>query len=208
MSKLGKYYNKDQLEACLDEAGMGSLAGPVVATAVIWPQEFEDEDCFELRILNDSKKLTPRRRLMLKDFIEYHAIDHQTEFIGADVIDDINIYHARFLAMHNAIKNLRVAPDSLLVDGDKFTPYPYEKLPFKCVIGGDGKYQGIAAASILAKVARDKYMEELNEKFPKYEWNSNKGYGSKGHYEKINEFGPSLHHRRSFNLNIHNTRYI
>lgn len=200
MSKLKSYYNKDKLEACLDEVGLGCLSGPVAAAAVIWDPYVED--CDELRMLNDSKKLTPKRRERLSEWIKSVAIDYQVEMVDVETIDAINIWHARFLAMHNAIYNLRVKPDSLLVDGDAWKQYPYEKLPFTTVIGGDARYQGIAAASILAKVERDAYMVKLHENFPQYGWNTNKGYGTAKHYEALREHGPTEHHRKSFNLHL------
>lgn len=209
MSKLEPFYEKEKLEACVDEAGAGPLAGPVCAAAVIWPQEIEDaENIPEMKILRDSKKLSEKQRLMLKDFIEYYAIDYQVEFVDVPTIDTINIYHAKFLAMHKAIQNLRVEPDSLLIDGDRFKPMPNQSIPYKCVVKGDNTFQGIAAASILAKVARDEYMKKIHEEFPMYQWQGNKGYGSKGHYEALKEHGPCKHHRKSFNLNIETTKYV
>jgi ribonuclease HII len=200
MSKLKAYYEKGKLEACLDESGLGCLAGPVAAAAVIWNPE--TEDCEELRMINDSKKLTHKKRLRLREYIKEVAIDYAIKLVDVDTIDALNIYHARFLAMHQAIESLNVQPDSLLVDGDKFTPYPYEKIPHTCCVGGDAKYLGIAAASILAKTERDEYMFKLHEKHPEYGWDSNKGYGTAGHYAALKKHGATEHHRKSFNLKI------
>ena len=201
------YFN-DELEACCDEAGLGCLAGPVYAAAVIWPHpdQFEEEHQGELRILNDSKKLTEKKRLRLKKFIEHYAISYSVASIDEEEIDKINIYNARMKAMHNAVKNLSVTPESLVIDGDKFIPYidaeTEEVIPHSCVVGGDGKYQGIAAASILAKVARDEFMKNLHVKYPHYSWESNKGYGTKAHYAAIKEHGVTPHHRMSYNLHL------
>lgn len=200
MSKLKAYYNEGVLEAGLDEAGLGCLAGPVYAACVIWDPE--TEDCPELRMLTDSKKLTPKRREYLYDYIKAVAIDYQVESVDVSTIDNINIYHARFLAMHRAIKNLRVKPEALIIDGDKWKPYPYEKLPYTCCIKGDARYLSIASASILAKVERDRYMLKMHDKFPQYGWKSNKGYGTSGHYAALKEHGPCEHHRTSFDLHL------
>ena len=208
---LEPYYYEDKLEACLDEVGLGCIAGPVVAAAIIWPHpvSFTEEDEDMLCEINDSKKLSKKKRDLLKAFIEEHAMAYSVQFIDVKTIDEINIYQARFRAMHNAISDLGLKPEALIVDGDKFIPYKDPKtgelIPHVCVIKGDAKYQGIAAASILAKVARDEYMESLhdeNEAFAVYGWKDNKGYGTSSHYDAIKEFGPSEHHRMSFNLHL------
>ena len=208
---LEPYYYEDKIEACLDEVGLGCIAGPVVAAAVIWahPVSFTEEDEDILCQINDSKKLSKKKRDLLKTFIEEHAMAYSVQFIDVKTIDEINIYQARFKAMHNAIADLGLKPEALIVDGDKFIPYKdpktNETIPHVCVIKGDAKYQGIAAASILAKVARDEYMEALhdeNEDFAVYGWKSNKGYGTSAHYDAIKEFGPSEHHRMTFNLHL------
>lgn len=209
---LKPFYFEDFLEASIDEAGLGCIAGPVVAAAVIWPhpESFEKEHIKELEMLNDSKKLTKKRREHLRKFVEHYAIAYSVEFINVETIDDINIYHARFKAMHNAIKQLDLKPERLIIDGDKFTPFvdpeTNEVIPHVCVIKGDGKYQGIAAASVLAKTYRDEYMESLSEKFPDYGWESNKGYGTAAHYSAVKTHGPSEHHRKSFNLHLNEAK--
>jgi ribonuclease HII len=202
------FHNENELEACLDEAGLGCLAGPVYAAAVIWPHPdtFEEEHQSLLKMLNDSKKLTHKKRLQLKEFIEHYALDYHVATVNVEEIDKINIYNARFKAMHNAIRSLTVKPESLLVDGNKFVAYidpdTDEVIPHTCIVKGDGKYQGIAAASILAKVARDQYMDTLHEQYPMYGWNKNKGYGTKAHYDAIKEHGPVPPHRMSYNLHL------
>lgn len=205
------YFN-DELEACIDEAGLGCLAGPVYAGAVIWPHpdQFEEEDQPMLRILNDSKKLSEKKRLQLKEFIETHALAFSVASVDEEEIDKINIYHAKMEAMHKAVRNLSLKPESLVVDGNKFTAYidmeNEEVIPHSCVVGGDGKYQGIAAASILAKVARDTLMKELDKQYPQYGWKSNKGYGTKAHYAAIKEHGVTPHHRMSYNLHLNDVK--
>jgi ribonuclease HII len=205
---LEPYYFEDKIEACLDEVGLGCIAGPVVAAAVIWPHPiaFTDEDDEMLCEINDSKKLSKKKRDMLRSFIEEHALSYSVQFIDVKTIDKINIYHARFKAMHNAITDLALKPEALIVDGDKFVPYidpeTKQEIAYVCVIKGDAKYQGIAAASILAKVARDEYMENLHKENEVYGWKDNKGYGTSAHYDAIKLFGPSEHHRTSFNLHL------
>lgn len=208
---LEPYYFEDKIEACLDEVGLGCIAGPVVAAAVIWPHPvaFTDDDDDILCEINDSKKLSKKKRDMLKSFIEEHALSYSVQFIDVKTVDEINIYYARFRAMHNAISDLSLKPEALIVDGDKFVSYidpqTKQEIPHVCVIKGDAKYQGIAAASILAKVARDEYMENLHNSSQEnevYGWKDNKGYGTSAHYAAIKEFGPSEHHRKSFNLHL------
>lgn len=205
---LEPYYFEDKIEACLDEVGLGCIAGPVVAAAVIWPHPiaFTDEDDDMLCEINDSKKLSKKKRDKLKSFIEEHALSYSVQFIDVKTIDEINIYYARFKAMHNAVADLGLKPEVLVVDGDKFVPYvdpeTNQEMPYVCVIKGDAKYQGIAAASILAKVARDEYMEKLHDENDVYGWKDNKGYGTSSHYDAIKEFGITEHHRKSFNLHL------
>ena len=205
---LKPYYFENFIEASLDEAGLGCLSGPAVAAAVIWPhpESFDDEHISELKMLNDSKKLTHKKRKHLKEFIEHYAIAYAVEYIDVKEIDEINIYNARFKAMHNAIRQLDLKPERLVIDGNKFTPFidseTNESVPHVCIVKGDGKYQGIAAASILAKTSRDEYMESLAKEFPEYGWDSNKGYGTASHYKALKEHGPTIHHRKSFNLHL------
>ena len=182
----------DLVEAGCDEAGRGCLAGPVFASAVILPAGFCNEE------MNDSKKLPAEKRYKLREIIESVAISWAVASVTAAEIDEINILKASFLAMHMAIKKLAASPQLLLIDGNRFTPYP--GIPHRCIVKGDTLYMSIAAASILAKTYRDDYMIKLHEEFPEYAWNRNKGYPTVRHREKIIQFGTSLHHRRSFNL--------
>ena len=202
MKILKNFYNNDHLEVGVDEVGRGCLAGPVVAGAVIWDPAVIQEKGFLLR---DSKRVSERKRYILKDFIEEHAIDYNVQFIDHKRIDKINIYHASHEAMHQAIRGLRVEPDSILVDGDKFTPYMNNKddyVEYTCIPGGDDEYCSIAAASILAKCARDKWVEDICENQPelqeKYGWVNNKCYGTKQHILGIQEHGITEWHRLSF----------
>lgn len=192
MSSLLLHYQKGQLEAGCDEAGRGCLAGPVVAAAVILPDDFQNA------ILNDSKKLTEARRKQLRPVIESEAIAHAVAFVYPEEIDKINILNASFLAMHRAIDALKHTPDFLLIDGNRFNPHP--SIPHTCIIKGDGKYLSIAAASILAKTYRDDYMEEISEEFPHYDWAKNKGYPTKKHRAGIQKHGDCKYHRQSFTL--------
>ena len=182
----------DSLEAGLDEAGRGSLAGPVTAAAVIFSPGTN------LPELNDSKKLTKNKREILKNEIEKKALAFSVVSIDSKTIDRINILKATMKAMHDAIKSLKIKPNHLLIDGNYFTRY--EDIPHKCIIKGDSKYQNIAAASILAKTYRDKLMINLDSKFDKYGWKKNKGYGTLEHKNAIKIYGTSEHHRKSFRL--------
>ena len=181
-----------RLEAGCDEAGRGCLAGPVYAAAVILPSDFHDIG------LNDSKQLSEKKRYALRTLIEREAIAWAVGVVTPEEIDRINILRASFLAMHRAIEQLRVVPDHLLVDGNRFTPYPH--IPHTTVVGGDGKYMHIAAASTLAKTCRDDYMNRLAEEWPAYRWNHNKGYPTQDHRNAIRRYGITPHHRKSFNL--------
>lgn len=191
MAKLKRQYSK-LIEAGCDEAGRGCLAGPVVAAAVILPKN--------KRIvgLDDSKKLSESRRMILKEEIENKALAYAVAFVSPEKIDKINILQASIHAMHLAIAQLKILPEFILVDGNKFNPYP--NIAHECIIKGDGKYANIAAASILAKTYRDLHMEELHQEFPHYDWKQNKGYPTAKHRAKIAEFGPCNHHRKSFTL--------
>tara|TARA_B100001059_G_scaffold157765_1_gene157391 strand:- start:7170 stop:7769 length:600 start_codon:yes stop_codon:yes gene_type:complete len=182
----------DSLEAGLDEAGRGSLAGPVTAAAVIF------NPGTNLPELNDSKKLTTNKREILKNEIEKKALAFSVVSVDSKTIDRINILKATMMAMHDAIKSLKIKPSHLLIDGNYFTRY--KDIPHKCIIKGDSKYQNIAAASILAKTYRDKLMINLDSKFDKYGWKKNKGYGTLEHKNAIKVYGASEHHRKSFRL--------
>ena len=180
------------LEAGVDEAGRGCLAGPVTAAAVILPLGIK------LPQINDSKILTEKKRYNLRSLIEKCAIDFQVAHVFQDEIDKINILNSTIKAMHLAIKKLKETPQYIIVDGNKF--YPYKEVPYKCIIKGDGKYQNIAAASILAKTYRDDYMRKIEHEFPEYRWNKNKGYPTVTHRKAIEKFGITEHHRNSFKL--------
>jgi len=190
--KLVAYFKKNEIEAGCDEAGRGCLAGPVFAAAVILPKKFNHP------LLNDSKKLTKTQRNMLRPIIEAEAIAWAVGKVNPREIDKINILNASFLAMHRAIKKLTTTPTLLLIDGNRFNPYP--KIAHECIIQGDGKYRSIAAASILAKTYRDDLMEKLAVKFPDYSWTSNKGYPTKAHRAAIQIHGATKYHRQSFRL--------
>ena len=184
------YLEANRMEAGCDEAGRGCLAGSVYAAAVILPPDFHNED------LNDSKQLSEKKRYALRPVIEREAIAWAVGIVTPEEIDKINILKASFLAMHRAIDGLKVKPEHLLIDGNRFTPYP--DIKHTTVVKGDGKYLSIAAASILAKVSRDRYMEEMAEKYPEYHFEQHKGYGTKLHYETLDKYGPCPIHRRSF----------
>ena len=186
------YLHKDLIEAGCDEAGRGCLAGAVYAAAVILPSDYENQQ------LNDSKQLTEHQRYALREVIERDAIAWAVGVVTPQEIDKINILNASFLAMHRAIDQLKVRPQHLLIDGNRFNKY--QDLPHTTVVKGDGKYLSIAAASILAKTYRDDYMNRLHEEFPYYDWNHNKGYPTKAHRAAISQYGPSPYHRKSFRL--------
>ena len=185
-------FSKFKYEAGIDEAGRGSLAGPVTAAAVILGKKFENKN------LNDSKKLSQSKRLELKKFIEKNALAYSVAFVSSYQIDKNNILNSTFEAMHKSIEGLNIEPDFILVDGNLFKPY--RDFKFKCIIKGDQKYQNIAAASILAKTYRDEYMSNLHLKFPEYNWIKNKGYGTKFHINMITKFGRTKYHRKSFQI--------
>ena len=198
---MNNFFDKSSLEVGIDESGAGPLAGPLYAAGVILPTECPDDEYIDLwNMINDSKKVSPKKREMLYDYIKFVAIDYSIVSIDEKVIDDINILQARFKAYHKLIDELNIKPSLILMDGDKFKEYP--GIPHKCILKGDTKYKNIAAASILAKVERDKYMIDLHEKYPLYLWNSNKGYGSKQHINAIKENGLTPYHRRSFCKNF------
>ena len=192
MKKLLPFFDENMLEAGCDEAGRGCLAGPVVAAAVILPKDFTHP------FLNDSKQLSEKKRDLLRPIIESEAIAFAVSFIDPQEIDEINILKASFTAMHRAVDALTTVPESLLIDGNRFIPYP--SIPHHCIIKGDGKYLNIAAASILAKTYRDEYMNKIAQEFPKYAWMQNKGYPTKAHREAIQKHGPTKYHRMTFTL--------
>jgi len=192
MASLLPYLNEGVIEAGCDEAGRGCLAGPVVAAAVILPSGFRND------LLNDSKQLSEKQRDMLRPVIEKQAVAWAVAFIDNHEIDKINILKASITAMHRAVDSLKTKPEHLLIDGNRFFPYPGIK--HTCVIKGDGKYLSIAAASILAKTHRDEYMLKLHAEFPGYDWDKNKGYPTKKHRAAIVGIGLTPYHRRSFRL--------
>jgi ribonuclease HII len=187
---LKSYLNEDLIECGIDEAGRGSLAGPVFAAAVILPKDFNSE------LIKDSKKLSEKKRQKALKEIEENALAWSVQLVDVEDIDKYNIQNATFGAMNKAIGELSVKPEHILVDGNVFESY--DDIPFTCVIKGDNEYLSIAAASIVAKVYRDEYMNLLDEKFPGYGWKKNKGYGSKGHIDVIKEGGMTKYHRKTF----------
>ena len=191
-SMLLPLYHSGTVEAGCDEAGRGCLAGPVFAAAVIFPPDYHND------LLNDSKQLTEKKRYALREVIEREALSWALGVVDHKEIDEINILRASILAMHRALDALTVRPQTVIVDGNRFSPY--RGLPHATIVKGDGKYLSIAAASIMAKTYRDDYMCELHSEYPCYHWDSNKGYPAKVHREAIREYGPSPYHRMTFNL--------
>lgn len=189
---LESHYYNGLIEAGCDEAGRGCLAGSVYAAAVILPPDYKND------LLNDSKQLTEKRRYALREQIERDAVAWAVGIVTPEEIDKINILNASILAMHRALDQLKVRPEAVIVDGNKFKPY--RELPHTCIVKGDGKYLSIAAASILAKTYRDDYMNGLADEYPMYDWRSNKGYPTSKHRDAIRQYGISPYHRRSFNL--------
>jgi ribonuclease HII len=189
---LKSHYYEGLIEAGCDEAGRGCLAGSVYAAAVILPPDYQNE------LLNDSKKLTAKKRYALREEIERDAIAWAVGIVTPEEIDKINILNASFLAMHRALDQLKVRPEAVIVDGNRFKPY--QDLPSTTIVKGDGKYLSIAAASILAKTYRDDYMLSLAEEYPQYDWQSNMGYPTKKHRQAIREHGITPYHRKSYNL--------
>jgi ribonuclease HII len=180
------------VEAGCDEAGRGCLAGSVYAAAVIFPPDYFNQK------LNDSKQLTAKQRYALREEIQRDAVAWSVGVVTAQEIDEINILRSSILAMHRAVEGLGVAPQALIIDGNRFTPY--KDLPYATIVKGDGKYLSIAAASILAKTYRDDYMCRLHAEYPQYGWDRNAGYPTKEHREAIRRFGITPYHRRTFNL--------
>ena len=185
-------YVEGKIEAGCDEAGRGCLAGSVYAAAVILPKGYDNP------LLNDSKQLTEKRRYALRDTIVRDAVAWAIGIVTPEEIDKINILNASFLAMHRALDQLTVRPEAIIVDGNRFTPY--HDVPYATIVKGDGKYQAIAAASILAKTFRDDYMDRLATEYPYYDWQKNKGYPTRAHREGIRLHGITPYHRKSYNL--------
>ncbi|MFS4494488.1 ribonuclease HII [Maribacter sp. 2308TA10-17] len=186
---LKSYFSK-LIEAGTDEAGRGCLAGPVTAAAIILPFKFKN------KVLNDSKLLSETKRFQLRPILENEAVTFGVAHVFSEEIDKINILNASILAMHKALGQLKVNPEFIIVDGNRFKPF--KTIPHECIIKGDGKFMSIAAASVLAKTARDHYMEELHKEFPMYNWKQNKGYPTKEHREAIRQYGLTPYHRKSF----------
>jgi ribonuclease HII len=203
---LESHYYEGKIEAGCDEAGRGCLAGSVYAAAVILPPDYQNE------LLNDSKQLTEKRRYELREIIQRDAVAWAVGIVTPEEIDKINILNASILAMHRALDQLKVRPEAIIVDGNRFKPYyppesPAPKkvgskggVPYTTIVKGDGKYLSIAAASILAKTYRDDYMNELAKEYPQYDWLSNKGYPTRKHREAIRQYGITPYHRKSYNL--------
>lgn len=189
---LEPYYHSGVIEAGCDEAGRGCLAGPVYAAAVIMPPDFRND------ILNDSKQLTEKKRYQLREIIEREALAWAVGIVDNHEIDEINILRASILAMHRALDQLKVRPEEVIVDGNRF--YKYRNLPHTTIVKGDGKYMSIAAASILAKTYRDDFMLKIHKEYPQYHWDKNKGYPAKVHREAIRQYGTTPYHRMSYNL--------
>ena len=181
-----------KIEVGCDEAGRGCLAGPVVAAAVLLPNHFNN------KTLNDSKHLSKKKREILEKIIKDESISFGIGVVSPREIDNINILNASFLAMHRAIDQISNKYELLLIDGNRFNKY--KKVEHKCIIKGDAKYMSIAAASVIAKTARDKIMKDLSEEFPQYSWETNQGYPTKKHRESIKKFGANKYHRKSFRL--------
>ena len=197
---LASHYYTGKVEAGCDEAGRGCLAGSVYAAAVIFPEDYQNDE------LNDSKQLTDKRRKQLREIIQRDAVAWAVGVVTPEEIDRINILNASILAMHRALDQLTVRPEAIIVDGNRFKPYrpvvdgSAVNIPHTTIVKGDGKYLSIAAASILAKTYRDDYMDQLAEEFPQYDWLSNKGYPTKKHREAIRQYGITPYHRKSFNM--------
>ena len=189
---LKSHMNPGLIEAGCDEAGRGCLAGSVYAAAVILPEDYRNDG------LNDSKQLTPKRRYELRAEIERDALAWAVGVVTPEEIDRINILNASILAMHRALDGLRIVPEAIIVDGNRFKPYRF--VPYTTVVKGDGKYLSIAAASILAKTYRDDYMDGIAQEYPQYDWTGNKGYPTRKHREAIARYGITPYHRKTFKL--------
>ena len=191
---LKPFFTENLIEAGCDEAGRGCIAGPVVAAAVILPRGMDFPE------FDDSKKLTEKQREKLRIKVLENAVAYGVGIVSAEEIDEINILNASFLAMHRAIDQLKIRPELLLIDGNRFNKY--HDIKHQCIVGGDAKYQAIAAASILAKTTRDHIMEDLDTQYPAYNWKQNKGYPTIEHKNAVAEHGMSPYHRKTFNMSI------
>lgn len=191
---LKPFFTENLIEAGCDEAGRGCIAGPVVAAAVILPRGMDFPE------FDDSKKLSEKQREKLRIKVLENAEAYGVGIVSAEEIDEINILNASFLAMHRAIDQLKIRPELLLIDGNRFNKY--KDIEHQCIVGGDAKYQAIAAASILAKTTRDHIMEELDNQYPNYNWKKNKGYPTIEHKNAVADFGMSPYHRKTFNMSI------
>lgn len=191
---LKPFYTENLVEAGCDEAGRGCIAGPVVAAAVILPRDMDFPE------FDDSKKLTEKQREKLRIKVLENAVAYGVGIVSAEEIDEINILNASFLAMHRAIDQLKIRPELLLIDGNRFNKY--HDIKHQCIVGGDAKYQAIAAASILAKTTRDHIMQDLDNQYPVYNWKQNKGYPTIEHKNAVAEHGMSPYHRKTFNMSI------
>ncbi|MEN8703315.1 MAG: ribonuclease HII [Polaribacter sp.] len=189
---LKSNYSGYRLEAGTDEAGRGCLSGPVVAAAVILPKDFSHP------LLNDSKQLSEKNREILKPIIEEQALAFAVSFIYQDEVDELNVLQASITGMHRAINGLKIAPEFIIVDGNKFRNY--KEIPHETIVKGDAKFLSIAAASVLAKTYRDAYMKKIHQEFSMYNWQKNKGYPTKEHRAAIRKFGITIHHRKTFKL--------
>ncbi|WBX73419.1 ribonuclease HII [Tenacibaculum pacificus] len=185
-------YSQYKLETGTDEAGRGCLSGPVVAAAVILPENFKHD------LLNDSKQLSEKKRQELRPYIEKYALAYGVAFISHQEVDEINVLQASITGMHRAISKLSIQPKFIIVDGNKFNPY--KDIPRETIVKGDAKFMSIAAASVLAKTYRDEYMEKIHKEYPQYNWKKNKGYPTKEHRNAIREFGITPYHRKTFKL--------
>ncbi|MCF2875469.1 MULTISPECIES: ribonuclease HII [unclassified Tenacibaculum] len=185
-------YSGVSLEAGTDEAGRGCLSGPVVAAAVILPENFQH------KFLNDSKQLSEKKRQELRPYIEEHALAYAISFIHQDEVDELNVLQASITGMHRSIEQLLPQPEFIIIDGNKFKPY--KEVPHQTIVKGDAKFMSIAAASVLAKTYRDEFMEKIHQEFPQYNWKKNKGYPTKEHRNAIREHGATPYHRKSFKL--------
>ncbi|MBN1924312.1 MAG: ribonuclease HII [Prolixibacteraceae bacterium] len=192
ISPLKAYYTEGQVEAGCDEAGRGCLAGPVYAAAVVLPDHFHNE------LLNDSKQLSEKQRYELRPVIEKEAVAWGLGIVSNHEVDALNVLNASYLAMHRAIDNLKVKPEHLIIDGNRFKPYG--NIPYTCIVKGDGKYYSIAAASVLAKTYRDDFMMKIDKEYPRYGWARNKGYPTADHRKALIMLGETSYHRKSFSL--------
>ncbi len=189
---LKNNYSGLKLEAGTDEAGRGCLSGPVVAAAVILPEDFHHD------LLNDSKQISEAKRKILRPIIEAEALAFGVSFIHNEEVDKLNVLQSSIEGMHRSIRSLKIAPEFIIVDGNKFKPY--DEIPYETIVKGDAKYKSIAAASVLAKTYRDDYMEKIHEEYPVYNWKKNKGYPTLEHREAIRKKGATKYHRKTFKL--------